>query len=485
MNRLRTGNSGRLRYAQVAVLGLMFTAQTVMASERAPAPHQTLHSRVDPRVELLSLIFRLAGNPEYNLPNSKSPYSTDVETYFEKFREHPVVHKARELRTRSGVSFDAVMGMAVYIDNVQDLHERIPFDSPACKLDKRWRPDEARVFLKSARDFVRDSGFQKFLDAHQPLYTEAAQQMDRFLALHDPIAWFDSFFGARANASFEVLIGMLNGGCCYGTSIRLPVGQEEIKPVIGVWKFDSKGVPEFSDDLPTLIHEFCHPYTNPIVEKYAKQLQPAAQSLFESKEEQMRRQAYGSPETLLCESLVRACVVRFLFATQGEEAKVRQIREERGHSFEWVGELADLLGEYESARDKYPTFDSFMPRVIRFFNDYTKKIQEQDARKPRVVSMIPANGAEDVNPNLKEMKIVFDRPMRDRNWSIVQATPNFPHLTGIPRYDKERKVLTVGIRLEPSREYELWLNRGEFSSFMSEEGVRLDSVAVTFKTQGK
>ena len=39
------------------------------------AAKNRIEVRVDPRVELMSLIFRLAGSSEYNQPNSKSPYS--------------------------------------------------------------------------------------------------------------------------------------------------------------------------------------------------------------------------------------------------------------------------------------------------------------------------------------------------------------------------------------------------------------------------
>jgi hypothetical protein len=45
---------------------------------------------VDPRVELLSLIFRLAGNPEYNMARVES-YAEDAEKQFGKFRSHAVV----------------------------------------------------------------------------------------------------------------------------------------------------------------------------------------------------------------------------------------------------------------------------------------------------------------------------------------------------------------------------------------------------------
>ena len=41
---------------------------------------------VDPRVELFSLIFRLAGNPEYNRCGIPS-YNEDVERYFAKYKD--------------------------------------------------------------------------------------------------------------------------------------------------------------------------------------------------------------------------------------------------------------------------------------------------------------------------------------------------------------------------------------------------------------
>ena len=33
-------------------------------------------------------------------------------------------------------------------------------------------------------------------------------------------------------------------------------------------------------------------------------------------------------------------------------------------------ELAELLGEYEEHRDKFPTLDAFFPRIKEFFDDY-------------------------------------------------------------------------------------------------------------------
>ena len=62
------------------------------AAEKPAAPHVTVS--VDPRVELMSILFRLAGNPEYNQGRVPS-YVQDVESHFGRFRDHPVVKLAK------------------------------------------------------------------------------------------------------------------------------------------------------------------------------------------------------------------------------------------------------------------------------------------------------------------------------------------------------------------------------------------------------
>ena len=56
------------------------------ADERASMTD--LRIGVDPRVELVSLLFRLAGNPEYS--HCRVPaYAADVDKQFNHFRDHP------------------------------------------------------------------------------------------------------------------------------------------------------------------------------------------------------------------------------------------------------------------------------------------------------------------------------------------------------------------------------------------------------------
>lgn len=119
----------------------------VLAQEKA-APRISV--TVDPRVELLSIIFRLAGNPEYSQGRVPS-YVKDVDSQFGPFRDHAVVTLAKKLRQTRGVSYDAVMGMAVHVTDAVSLQERTSFSPQPKSLDARWTPESAREFLALTR----------------------------------------------------------------------------------------------------------------------------------------------------------------------------------------------------------------------------------------------------------------------------------------------------------------------------------------------
>jgi hypothetical protein len=174
---------------------------------------------------------------------------------------------------------------------------------------------------------------------------------------------------------------------------------------------------------------------------------------------------------------------------EGAEAGRRAAQAEASRGFAWTSDLAGLLGEYEARRNQYPTLDSFAPRLVEFFTRYAEDFDKQQndlaAQRPQVVSMIPANGANDVAPDLSEIKVVFDRPMRDRSWAMCGSGPNYPETSGQPRYDAARITWTVPVKLKPNWSYEFWLNAGQFDSFRSAEGVPLASVHVTFKTAAR
>jgi len=441
-----------------------------------------VRARVDPRVELLSIVFRLAGNPEY--AQGRVPaYVEAVEARFGRLREHAVVRRAAALRRAHGVSYDAVMSLAVHLDE----EFRLPAPpATAERLDARWPAAEADKFVEELRAFAVEGGFRAFFASRRPLLLETERRMQAVVDGSIRMGWFDDFFGARPAARFELALGLLNAERCYGPSVRRADGGEELHCVLGVWAVDAEGRPTFGPEVvPTVVHEFCHSYCNALVDAHLGALSVPGEALWPSVAVAMRAQAYGDVRTMLRESLVRACVVRYVGAAAGAEAAKREIDAQHRLSFPWTGELSALLGEHEAKRAEFPTLEAFMPRVAPFFSAYAKRHAARAAATPTVLELRPTDGAKDVDPHLAKIVVVFDRPMRDGSWSIVGGGPNFPKLAGPPSYDASRKVLTVPVELQPSWRYELWLNGGRHEAFRSEGGVPLVPVRLAFETRPK
>lgn len=456
------------------------------ASKKAKAPDVVIRS--DPNIELVSIIFHLAGNEEYNRTIVDS-YAKDVEDHFGKYRDHEAIRLAHRLYGERSIAYDAPMSLAVHLTGGTDLRERIPLDPLPEIVDSRWTAEDAKAFVAAAQQFAIDAKFNEFWNAHEPLYAAMRKQLQTLIEKEAHLEWFTEFFGERPQTTFVLVPNITNGPGNYGSRFRDANGYEEIYCVLGVWKLDSKKQPVLdSEMLPTITHEFCHSHTNSLVDRHAAELQPAAEKLFKHVGSLMAQNAYGNCNTMMRESMVRACTIEYLMKYRGKVAAGLDAIDDRNRGFEWIGELSKLLADkYERHRDQYPTLDAFMPEVVTFFNKYAdefdKKQTALDQKRPKVVSMTPKNGSQDVAADLREIQIVFDRPMTDQSWSIVGGGPQFPELVGKPSYDKARKVLTFGVKLKPKTAYRFWLNSERFHSFQSEDGVPLESVEVNFSTK--
>ena len=364
--------SRKLWFLVVIVLMLIFLPFVTMAKTEETKPvTRSLTVSVDPRVELISIIFRLAGNPEYNQGKFVS-YIAAIEKHFGPYRGHPVVKLAASLRKKCGVSYDAPMGLAIHLQDTNSLRLRVPLEPRPDGLDGRWRPEDVRDFLEKTRQFAQESKFDEFIKAQQPMYDRAVAKLQSLLDKEANLEWFDDFFGARPGAEFHIALGMVNGPGSYGPHFKL-ADREEYYCILGVWKFGILGLGEPKFDktmLPIVIHEFCHSYANKIVDDHILQLEKSGKKIYAKVGEKMKRMAYGNWQTMMRESLVRACVVRYMAATEGQEAAQKQINSEVGLGFSWIPELSDLLAHYEQKRDKYPTVDSFFPNIVYFFNNY-------------------------------------------------------------------------------------------------------------------
>src|SRR5262249_15611689 len=219
---------------------------------------------------------------------------------------HPAVQLAQKLRNSRGVSYDACMSLAVLLTDARQPALKVPLSPWPESLDKRWNIESANEFVLATKQFVKDTGFENFVQQHQALYQTTEERLRELLQKEAHLEWFHDYFGELPQASFTVVPGLLNGGACYGPHARDSAGREELFSILGVWETDSQGLPAFPRNVvATIVHEFNHSYANPIIDRHFKEMAAPGQKLFVPVAEQMRSQAYGDASTMLRESLVR------------------------------------------------------------------------------------------------------------------------------------------------------------------------------------
>ena len=391
---------------------------------------------VDERVELLSIVFRLAGVHEYN-DTIYNAYTNLIKTHYEPFKDHPAIDFARQVREYNGVGYDAVMFMAIHLD--KDMNPRVPFNDSV--PERRWGKEDAEKFAVLLRDFYEKSGSRTFFENNRDLY---AQTSDRFLPVYEKMDfdWYKAFYGKDPDEQFIIVNAPGNGVNNYGPQIRLSDNRREVYAIIGLWKTDEMGIPVFPVDqyLSLLVHEFNHSFINYLVDNNREQLAQSGEKIFGITGGMMKQQAYGTWHTMLKESLVRAAVIKYMKDhnfTPGEVANETITQMARG--FYWMEDLVKELDCYARQRDTCPTLESYMPRLVLAFEEYARNIELYketfDAKRPRIVSFEGiSNGAQNVDPATQTITVHFDREMAGNGYSLTYGKkgPNhFPKVNNI------------------------------------------------------
>ena len=104
---------------------------------------------------------------------------------------------------------------------------------------------------------------------------------------------------------------------------------------------------------------------------------------------------------------------------------------------------------------------------------------------PQVVETVPPTRAVGVDPNLREVRVTFDRDMRDRSWSWVQVDADkYPKTTGDPSY-VDARTCVMPVKLKPGTEYVVWINKGQYSSFADAQGKPAKAYELRFTTAAR
>jgi RNA polymerase sigma-70 factor (ECF subfamily) len=102
------------------------------------------------------------------------------------------------------------------------------------------------------------------------------------------------------------------------------------------------------------------------------------------------------------------------------------------------------------------------------------------------VKSIPATGSTDVDPSIKEIKVVYSKNMQNGTWSWSQlGKETFPKLdeTGKIHYESDKRTCVLPVKLEPGKTYAIFCNSPRFHNFKDKEGSPAVPYMLVFRTR--
>ena len=328
-------------------------------------------------VELMSIISRTAGFPEYCMDNG-GQYTSDTKTWFSAYGQHSTVAYFKELRRTCGISYDAVMSMAVHLDTDG---QKVSFTGEKSDLEKRWQKVEIDTFLVQLNQFYSDTRFHKFYEQHQTFYKSVLQAYEENVMKYFHQDWYHQFYGTEPTERFRVIIGFTNGGGNYGAYRQMTGQAKEVFAICGYYIDENTSIP-FENGLnyaSLLIHEFNHSFVNPLYDANIDKLEPIGGKLQKRYYRNMSNQAYKNAATVVNESIVRAAVIIYMQENGFTDEQVNdEMDEQIARDFLWTPELVTALRYYSKHRNRYKTLGDYYPEIAKclekYYDSETKRI---------------------------------------------------------------------------------------------------------------
>ena len=319
-------------------------------------------------VELMGLIFRLAGAEEYN-GCQVSTVANSADSYFASVKNHLAVELAKQYRLIN-VGYDAVMGYGcqlIFNDRGEIIFDPNYLEGSNPSFN-RWRPQQKTSMLAAVNDFYEESDFHDW-------FVSTKSEQEQAIASFKTVAnidytWFDSFFGKTDQLASRIILSFMIGGHNNGISLKRKDGTLLLTPVMGSLSQQNQNV-NYNGGIGTIIHEFSHPYCNPLMEANGSDISTKANEVYSIVKELMTtNQAYGNALTMMNETLVRASTIRYLISHNLKDQAHQHLANDERRGFMMVRTLVKTLEKREQEADKYPTLADFMPELVKAINEF-------------------------------------------------------------------------------------------------------------------
>ena len=429
------------------------------------ASAQTSRPVVDERLELTSIVFRLAGAKEY-VCDGVPEYMKEIDEYFAPYKNHKLIgYIQNTLREKQRIGYDGVAASAFALkikdgkvtSGGDELYQR------AIGRDGRWNEEVFAEYVRLLNDFYRKSKAGTFFEDHREFYDMTIQANQEIVNKID-LTWFRDTFGGEP-INLDVCLGLCTAQHNYG-------GEEyedgTMKIVIGTFA-DQNGTPNIlKTAFDVVIHEIMHYYSRPLLNKYYDAMKVASEDIYSRIESRMIVEAHKKPRTVASEWITE--LFMNMYMQEHGELIMYNIHYDFCCGYIWMNRALDFMKNYD--RTKYSSMSEFMPHIVDFTNRLPAEweaIENEFANAyPYVVGTFPVNGSA-IPADTKEIRVKFAHPMFDAHG--LKPIAGYEMIPGDFRKchweDPYTYVIAIANQLESGKKYGIALFNDPF--------IRLDN----------
>lgn len=446
-----------------------------------------LQGEVNECFELTSIVFRIAKAPEY-VNNVFLEYSEDIDNYFKQYSEDELIKFVQELRSKYGISYDAVSTATAMLEiiNGQVIVKKNIDIKEISTIDERWSAETFRRFVYLLNNFYVKSNFNSFYISHQELYKTATLRANELLKKINT-DWFNTFLGIQNNNNPLIVISLSNGSNNYSFSI--PKDKGICNGIVIGCNCDDVGLPLFPERfLTVIVHEISHFDSNRLISKSWEDVEKASEKITQFVKRNIKEKAYGTSFSIITEWLTNLFSVMYFKDNQNSIINPNSMvafLEEKG--FIWMNRSQIFMDHYVENRVCYPNIDAYMVQIIAFLNYIANNIDlvynEYNSRIPYIVDVFPLPQS-NVSSDIDIIEIRFSKSMNAELHGFktldIENILDIP-LLGYPFW-KDNYTFVIKIDknlLKKGYEYGFKLNK---SLFQSEQNYNIkEDFIYTFK----
>ncbi len=365
-------------FSLFVVLSLIISNSiNLCAQEKIPTDRITV--KVDPRIELLSVVMYLSDYTGFNgtpiLTRYEFPYKQEAVKYFSRYRNHPAI-KLFDKMSAEGFWYGQPPEAILSYSDPPELKQIRPVS--AFIVERAGGRERLDMFVGLLSDFAHDTDFMTFFHAHEAQYNAILTDYNSIMGNHDYVHDLEKFYGYPQH-SYRIIVAPFFHPGGFGPRIIYEEGKYDIYNLCGPWGY-TNGRFNFGDENEfrrIVWHEFSHSYINHLTDRYIHRLSIAVDALNPGMKEkitssgQIKFDIYA--HEWVSEHIVRAVTTYFAYTVLGKKAGDDELERGIKSGYPYVGKLYLKLEEYSSAREKYPTFPEFFPELVTVFEQLVAK----------------------------------------------------------------------------------------------------------------